>query len=348
VPNAPRLRGTFGVSGLAQRNDSRGIIPLVPDATIASAGAFAFEQLSLGSSGRLALLGGARADARHLAADADSRLAVADQSRNSGAVTGDLGAVYRAAPTVALAVNVGTAWRAPTLFELFANGPRLGEGRYELGRASLDPERSVNVDASVRWESPRGRAELAAFRTRVSEFVFITPTGVVRDGLRVFQYDQADATLAGGEASATVSATDALALRGRVDVVRGTNTTTDDPLPLMPPVRAALGAELRARAGRYGRPFVDAEVEHVARSSRLSAAERSAVPVAGRFPLATAAYTLLDVGGGLTLPLGGRSTGVDLRVRNATNQRYRDFLSRYKEFAYAPGTNVVLRLTTSF
>lgn len=338
-------RGTVGVSGLYQHNDSRGIVPLVPDATVASGGAFAFERLSLG---RLALLAGLRGDVRHLSADADTRLALADQSRSYSAAAGDVGAVYRLRPELALAVNAGRAWRAPTLFELFANGPRLGEGRYEYGRPTLDPERSLNLDASLRWDAPRVRAEASAFRTRVQDYIFIAPTNTVQDGLRVFRYDRADATLVGGEASAGVSVTDALLVRARLDAVRGTNTTEDDPLPLMPPLRAALGAEVRGRAGRFGRPYLSVDVEHVARQTRLSEEEREATVEPGRFPLATGAYTLIDVGAGAAVPIAGRTTRLDLRVRNATNSRYRDFLNRYKEFAYAPGANVVLRATTTF
>ena len=50
----------------------------------------------------------------------------------------------------------------------------------------------------------------------------------------------------------------------------------------------------------------------------------------------------------MSLTMAGRNTHVDLRVRNATNAKYRDFLNRYKEFAYAPGANIILRLSTSF
>lgn len=339
------LRGTLGISALYQRNDSRGIIPLVPDASTAAAGVFAFERFTLGP---LALLAGARGDLRHLDASADPRLGLTDQARRYTAVSGDVGAVYRLRPALALAVNTGRAWRAPTLFELFANGPRLGEGRYEYGLPTLAPERSWNVDASLRWASPRLSAEVATFRTLVHDFIFIAPTGAVQDNLRVYRYDQAEASLAGGELSAAAEATDALTLRGHVDAVRGTNTTTDDPLPLMPPLRAGLGAELRAPTRRFGRPWASIDVEHVAEQTRLSRAEREAPVTVGRFPLSTDAYTLLDVGAGLSVPLIGRLTRLDLRARNATNRRYRDFLSRYKEFSYAPGANVVLRLTTTF
>src|SRR5205085_3084830 len=63
------LRGTIGLSGLLQSNDVRGRIPLVPDANLATGGAFAFEQLTVGT---WIVLSGLRADARRLHADRDS------------------------------------------------------------------------------------------------------------------------------------------------------------------------------------------------------------------------------------------------------------------------------------
>lgn len=339
------LRGSIGVSGLFQQNDSRGIIPLVPDATTASGGLFAFERLGLG---RLSLLAGARGDVRHLSAMADSRLSLADQTRSFGAVTADVGAVYQLHPALAVAVNAGRAWRAPSLFELYANGPRLGEGRYEYGNASLDPETSTNLDASLRWESARTRAELSAYRTRVQRFIYIAPTNTTQNNLRVYRYDQADAALHGLELSASTQATDALLLRGRVDGVRGSRVDDGDPLPLMPPVRAALGAEVRAAPGRFGRPYLGVDAEHVAAQTRLSREERDATVEPGRFPLATDAYTLLSLGGGFDVMARNRLTHVGLAIRNLTNVQYRDFLNRYKEFAYAPGFNAVVRLSTEF
>ncbi|HYR97933.1 MAG TPA: hypothetical protein VEO58_02900, partial [Gemmatimonadales bacterium] len=58
------------------------------------------------------------------------------------------------------------------------------------------------------------------------------------------------------------------------------------------------------------------------------------------------AYQLLNVGAGLEQTVGGRLIYLDVRVHNATNARYTDFLSRYKVFAFGEGRNVVVRLST--
>lgn len=43
-----------------------------------------------------------------------------------------------------------------------------------------------------------------------------------------------------------------------------------------------------------------------------------------------------------------RTARLDLRVSNALNAKYTDFLSRYKEFALNPGRSFVLRAGTGF
>src|SRR5207247_839393 len=131
----PRARGTVGASGFYQTNDTRGPIPLVPDARTGSGAVFAFEEAAFG---RMSVLAGGRVDLRHLTADPNATLGLSQETRDYTTVSGNAGVVYRPAATMALTANVGHAWRAPTLFELFSNGPHLGEARYEIGDANLE------------------------------------------------------------------------------------------------------------------------------------------------------------------------------------------------------------------
>ena len=334
----PRIRGTLGASGFHQTNDTRGRIPLVPDARVHSGAVFAFEQAELG---RVSVLAGGRVDLRRLTADSNATLRLSAQRRDYTAVSGNLGLVYRFG-AAALTANLGRAWRAPTLFELFSNGPHLGEARYEIGDPALKPEAGTNLDVGVRWRSARVRVELAGYRNAIDRFMYITPTDSFvtvstspPDSLRVYRYQQADARLLGGEAAVEVEVAPPLTLRARAEAVRGTNWATNEPLPLVPPARAALGAELhRSVLDWADRAYAGAEVEVATRQTRLNPLD---VP--------TGAYTLLNVSAGFVRPLFGRACHVDLAVKNATNVSYRSFLSRYKEFALNPGRNVVLRVS---
>ncbi|MDQ2768657.1 MAG: TonB-dependent receptor [Gemmatimonadota bacterium] len=340
--HADWLTGTIGVSGLYQDNKSSGVFPLVPDARTSNVAAFAFEQAT---KGQWSFLAGVRGDAHRITADANTDLQLDAQTRSTSAFTGDVGAVYRPIEHLALAANLGRAFRAPTLFELFTNGPHLGEGRYEVGLASAKPEASLNTDVSVRWESPKFRGEIAAYRNRIDHYLYVEPTGGIatvendaggEDTLPVYQFKQtSQATLTGVDISTEIEAASMLTLRGRFDYVRGNNEATDSPLPLMPPARGDLEAELHTAGAEHNRAYVMAGTQIVSRQKRL-----------GQFDTPTGGYTLFNLGAGAGRQFGGREFYLDLRLRNLTNKRYNDFLSRYKTFAYEPGRNLIVRVST--
>ncbi len=346
-----RISGTIGVSGLYQSNESEGQFPLVPGARTSAGGIFAFEQATLG---RWSVLLGARGDVRHISADANSTLRLAAQTRTLSAFSGDLGAVFRPVEGLAISGNVGRAFRAPTLFELFTNGPHLGEDRYEVGLPNARPELGFNTDLMVRWQAGRVSGQVAGYRNQIDNYLFVQPTDsqvtvALEEGdtasLPLYQFTQtARAVLWGLDVAAEVEALPFLTLRGRFDFVRGTNEQTGEPLPLMPPPRGDLEAELHTLgppasgpARGSGRAYLNVGAELVARQDRL-----------GPFDTPTGGYALLNLGAGLARELLGREFALDVRVRNVADARYTDFLSRYKLFAYGQGRNVIFRGSMRF
>jgi iron complex outermembrane receptor protein len=314
--------GTVGFTGKLQESSTDGVIPIVPGADQRAVGGFLLERLE---KGPWSLLAGLRTDLTRLDASGDS-------PRAFGATTWSVGANLDLADALDLKASVGTAWRAPTLFELYASGPRLGEARYEIGRADLNEERSVNVDVGLQWAGAGVRAEVSAFRNDFDGFLYIQPTDEILDGYAVYRYSQADAVLRGGEASVDVEATPWLTVSARGDYVRGTNVTRDEPLPLMPPRRFVFGADVHGdRVGDWA--WLGAEVEHVAEPDRVNPLD-----------ISVGEYTLVHFSAGVRGRVLGRAASMDLRVRNAGNVSYRDFLSRYKAFALDPGRDIGLRV----
>lgn len=327
-------KGTLGVSGLHQDGESDGPIFLVPTSRTNSGGAFALGQVEVGKA---TLLAGGRIDGRKLETDDNPQLQHAGQSRSWNAGSGDVGVIVRPTGELALSANVGRAWRAPNVFELFTNGPHLGEDRYEIGKATLKAETSLNADVAVRWEHARFRGELAGFRNAINDFIYIIPTDETVGDLRVYRYDQADAILLGGEATAEVAAQEHLNVRGRFDYVRGSKDESGHPpLPLMPPARTALEVEWHAdHLGWADKAHLGVEGEWVATQHRRT-----------EFDFPTVGYGLVNVDSGLEHALLGRAFTFDLGVQNLLNKRYKNYLSRYKEFALDPGVNVLFRVST--
>jgi outer membrane receptor protein involved in Fe transport len=315
---------------MLQGSSSSGPIFLVPSATINSAAAFAFEQLALGP---IDLVAGARADSRHLSSDAEAQINRTADNRSWSTTTGDAGIVYHPISHVSFVANYGIGWRAPTLFDLYANGPNLAEARFEIGDPSLRTERSKNLEGDVRWESDRVRADVAVYQNTVDNFIFTTPTQTTQNGLPVFRHVQSDARLTGMDASIEGRVTDRLTLRASHDFVNGDERPGNTALPLMPPPRTTIGAELGLGAlGAWSAVSVGSDVEIDQTQTRLNPND-----------FRTNGYTLLNFDVSATHAWRGRPVRLDLDVRNALNTTYRDYLSRFKTFANAPGINVLLK-----
>ena len=253
------LKGTVGVSGMYQTNLTSGEDPLIPNATTTTGGAFVFEQAT---KGQWSLLAGLRGDYGKINADSNADLALSAQTRNGSAFSGDIGAVYRPVPQLALSVNVGRAFSYPTMPELFSNGPLPAEGIYTVGLPTAVPQNSLDFDASVRWVTPQLTAAVSFYRNQINDYLFLDPTGNTAtvpndagglDTLDVWQYTQTShATLSGVDVSVEWAAMRMITLRGRYDMVSGTNDANGEPLPLMPPPRGDLSIEWHTIVGAAG------------------------------------------------------------------------------------------------
>lgn len=330
------LRGSFGVSGLEQRNDTQGVEKLIPGYRMGDFGAFVFEEYE---AGPVTLSAGGRFDARRLWAKTERDLGVNAQTRNFQALTGSFGAAWRFLERWALTASVGTGWRAPTPFELFVNGEHEGTGRFEVGSNALTPERSLNTEASLRHNGDRFAVELTGFRHRIKDFIFPSATGAndADSGLPIFNLRQSNASLAGVELAGSVQALDWLSLDAAGSTLHARNESTGRALPLMPANRLRAGTRATRRAlGPLANVYAAFNANLAAKQHRVDANETT-----------TAAYAVYDLTLGAETPrlASGR---LDLGVENLFNTRYRDHLSRYRTYALAPGRNVFVKYSVRF
>jgi iron complex outermembrane receptor protein len=336
VPVGP-VAGIVGVSALRNSFDKFGEETLIPENAYNNVALYAFEQAELG---RWSLSAGARYDYRRLSVQDDEELGVPAQRRTYNSLTGNVGALYRVADPVAVVVNVGRGYRAPTAFDLFANGVHEGTVRFERGDPRLKNETSVNADLSLRVQTNELRAEVGGFANHIDNFIFPNPTGEIdpESGFQIFQITQGDARLAGFEAAVEYHATGYLHLRGTADYTHGQNRTTDAPLPFIPPFRATYSARLEGGDLGWARQaYLSVGGESNARQTRVDPED-----------FAPPGYTLANLGAGLAVPAGRSTVAFDLQLRNVFNKEYAGFLSRYKTYALDPGRNLVLQVSTEF
>jgi iron complex outermembrane receptor protein/hemoglobin/transferrin/lactoferrin receptor protein len=343
--------GTLGVEYAKKTQYSRGATVLSPGGEVSNLALFAFESKDIGA---LTLQAGLRYDWHTVTGDAGKTSAPVNftgrDEHNFGELTGSLGAVYRVTDQLAIASNLGRGFRAPSLFELYADGVHGGVAAIQEGNPNLDAETSLNIDLGARWRSDRLQASATVYRNAIDNYIFLEDTFQSRNGLPVFEYQQDDALLTGLELEARWQVTDQLELGGTLDLVRGTNDRTDEDLPLLPADSLRLEATYRfAERGPIREPYLTVGMRHAASKD---AAPGEPFAQFDRLPFGTAstdAYTLADLDLGFAFrAFGNRLARVDLAVRNLFDTEYRDFLDTYKGYALSPGRDVRISLSVPF
>lgn len=108
-----------------------------------------------------------------------------DYHENFGSeVTAKLGATYSMNANNRIKFNVGTGYRAPTLYELYANMIKSMGGMTVnvIGNPELDPEKSFDIDISFEGESGKANYKISPFYNSVKDLIGGKTTYVDADG----------------------------------------------------------------------------------------------------------------------------------------------------------------------
>ncbi len=285
-----------------------------PDTRRLRAAMYLLEEVDLGPA---RIEGGLRYDwtrADPLAANRDSDIGEI-RERSFHALSGSMGVLFNPVSGLTLGASVVRAFRSPDIDELYSEGPHLAAYAFEVGNPSLESEIGRGLDIFLRFESDRVRGEVTGFYNDIRGYVYGEDTDrLSRVLLPVYQFQGNDAVFSGFEAGLDVDVGSGFALEAVVSSVQGTLKDSDQPLPLVPPLRGHT-------ALKYERPlwFMRGEAEMAARQDRI-----------GEFETPTDGYTVLSLSTGARITLGGRLNVLTVSLNNVTDTEYRNHLSRVK------------------
>jgi len=345
---AGRTNGAVGVSGIFKQYAALGEEALTPAANSNGLGAFAFQEIALGSATsdpdvrapKLQFGGRMDAYAIDVKRGGDEKFDAFVGKRTFNQFSGSAGVSVPVGRHVTVAGSVARAFRAPSVEELSSNAFHAAAGTFDVGNPSLKAEVNQGFDGVLRIDGARVNGQIAGFFNDIQNY--ITPN-IVKDTtvdgddgamtVPLNRISQADATLRGVEGRFEVEVVPHLVVGGMGDMVRGKLKGSDTPLPFMPAAR--LGGLARWDDSRYS---LSAEYRHAFDQSRVPPSVSDEDPAGRRTP----AYNLLDLSVGYTLPVGGQLNSIVLRVDNALDEKYVDATSRIKTFALNPGRNIAL------
>jgi iron complex outermembrane receptor protein len=345
------FRGSFGVQVSAREFEAIGEEAFVPPTDNESWAVFLFEEVGSGPlRGQLGL--------RHERQDST---AVGRPDRSFSGTSASAGALWDVREQLQVAVTVSRSVKLPDPEELYADGPHIATGVFEIGDPDLDEETTLGVDLTLRHRTERVRTELSVYRNRTDDYIFDRFTGEVVGGeddeheepgheegeeedghghgeepLPVVRFVQDDAEFWGAEAQVHLELLHAephhLELELGGDLVRAELRRGGEPLPRIPPSRYSAG--LRYQGDRLSASVFARRIEEQDRVAR--------------FETPTSGYTTLDAGIGWRFFVGDTVHSLRLAGSNLTDELARNHVSYLKDVAPLPGRDVRLTYRLGF
>ncbi len=328
------LDGVWGWQFQNSRFAALGEEAFVPTVQTKSHAAYLYEEMPLKALGldQLKLSIGGRAE--HTALDASAwtknpTVQAADFTTYSYA----LGGLYAIDSHWSMASNLSHNERAPSYFELYADGAHLATGQYEVGNPNFKKECSNGVDAQIRWKDARNIFSVGAYYTRFNRFLGLLDTGDI-DGpstLPIAQFSAFAASFKGLEAEGKFNLADDWDLSLRGDYVRASNLDNKAALPRITPLR--LGAGLNYQKNALG--------------ARLNVTQAFKQNRTAENELPTAGYTNVSAMATYKLP---SKLNVELfaKANNLLNQEIREHTSFLKDLSLAGERSVLIGLRADF
>lgn len=240
------LEGVLGFQFQSTNFEALGNEAFVPGVSTQSNALYMYEELPLNlfEQQKLKLSFGGRVE--HTTVDSSNNPKFgAGQNNGFNPNSYALGGVYTVNQNWSLATNLSHNERAPSYFELYADGAHLATGQYEVGNPNFDKERSNGLDAQIRWKDGKNTFSTGAYYTRFNSFLGLLDTGNIDagSGLPIAQFSAFTATFKGIEMEGKFNLIDNLDLKLRGDYVRATNRDNGDALPRITPLRIGAGLQ---------------------------------------------------------------------------------------------------------
>lgn len=336
------LKGVLGMQFQNSNFEAIGHEAFVPGVNTQNKAAYLYEELGLD---KLKLTFGGRVERVNVDSKANEKFGPA-QNNGFTPINYAFGSLYTLNSQWSVATNLSHNERAPSYFELYADGPHLATGQYEVGNSNLDKERSNGIDAQLRWRDGKNSFNVGAYYTRFSNFIGLFNTGGFKEfeghdhaepddedheELPEAKFNAVSATFKGLEMDGRFNIDDHWDITIRGDYVRATNRSNGDPLPRIAPLR--LGAGLHYQKERFGARL---DVLRAFKQDRISDNE-----------LATDGYTNVSLLATYKLPT---TMNLELFARgnNLLDQEIREHASFLKDLAPQAGRSLLLGLRADF
>lgn len=330
------LNGVIGYQFSNTNFEALGEEAFVPGVNTQNKALYLYEELPLGSDqAKHKITFGGRLG--HTSVDSKTNANFGARQNNSfNPHSFAVGGLYSLNEQWSITSNLSHNERAPSYFELYANGAHVATGQFEVGNTNFDVERSNGIDAQLRWKNNLHSFSIGAYYTRFSNFIGLFNTGndiEVEPGefLPEAQFRAVPAVFKGLEAEGKFTLSDHVQWSVRGDYVHAKETRSNEYLPRIAPLRLGTGLQyaLNGLSARI-------DVLHAFKQDRTADNE-----------LATDGYTNVSALLAYKLPV---KTHVELfaKANNLLNEEIREHASFLKDIAPAGEHSLLVGVRADF
>jgi len=380
--NSEKTVTSFGVTGMAQLNSNvygTKRIPFIPNFNNLSGGAFGITKIMLN---RWTLDGGIRYDYRfyHVAGfDYKNSFYSADMRFHNFSAT--TGASVQLNPEQSLNFSLSSAWRPPSVAELYSLGTHQSAAAIEYGLLLNDStnevmnikdvnfknEQAVKFVGTHHFQRNKFQLETTGYVNYILNYIYLRPTGVtqnIRGAYPYLRYTQTDALFLGIDISGIWQLNEHFKVNPKASLLRASDYRNHDYLVFIPSNRYDVTL-------RYDEPgsswlknfFIESKVKYTARQHRaprvVTVSEILDANDQGinlfqednsnfDFMAAPKGYWLVGLATGFSVSAQKMKYDFRLSAENLFNQTYREYTNRFRYYANEMGSNYVLSVKCSF
>ncbi len=362
-PARGRLSGSSGIQMFTQNSVNEpesNPANFVPDYDVLNIGAFTIQSLNFDKT---TFELGARFDWQSLSvADTIRDTFIYSNEVDFSNATFTVGVRKQITNNLTLFSNIGSAWRAPNVAELYSFGYHQSRLQFGLWRYDLDPLitpvdsvfdqtlRPVSPERGFKWisglELQKGKmtAEFIVYANQINNFIFLRPYGITTNirgpAIPFFLFDQIDALFIGGDWDIRLNHTSDLTSEVKISYVYATERENDQALLEIPPLNINytidykkgnwdIGLDLNYTARQWNAPPVINPLDFENNNAEINQDQifDYMAPPDNFFLIGTR--------------LGYRTKhwSAHIQINNILNSSYRVYTDRLRYFANAPGRN---------
>jgi iron complex outermembrane recepter protein len=355
--------GSVGLTAIIQENITSGLLKvprtssvLIPNFNNFTGGVFLIERVV---RAKWELEGGLRYDYRKLNTYQipKGEKQIRYDFQNNKNFTGTIGTSFRPNSFLTISANLSSAWRAPSVNELYSDGVHHGAASYEKGDKTLLPEKAINTSFTVNYVAKKLQGELHVYYNNIRNYIFLSPTGrpllSIRGAFPEFYYTHTNASFQGFDLSFNIFMHKNISLNSKISYLKAQDLSNMQPLILIPANRIENTLKFEKNKTSFT-------------LTNLWVAKQNRVPTAtifkdiptesiffnefgGDYAAPPPAYTIWNAAIAQQFSFGKKQTlQLSISASNLLNTSYRDYLNRFRYFTDEMGRNFMIRTKYNF